>query len=848
MKVLRRILLVVGVLLLLLVVVGGVIFTKWLRDPFPQTAGTLPLAGLQDEVTIYRDDLGIPHIYAQNEHDLFYAQGFVHAQDRFWQMEFFRHIGSGRISEITGPASIETDSFIRTLGWNRVAEFNAAYYEQNEPEAWAVLQAYADGVNAYIEQNRDNLSFNNSLLQVVRSPREIEPWTPKNSLSWAVVMSYDLSGNYEDEITRVELAQLLGEEKMRELIPPYPGNRPVIVPTSEQLQSALPRNGAEVAWAQVNTALIGSVPEAGFALGAGDFVGSNSWVVNGEKSETGAPLLANDPHLGMQMPSIWYQVGLHAPGIDATGFSFAGTPGLPIGHNNAIAWGQTTSNPDVQDLYIEKINPDNPNQYEYMGQWEEMTVITEVIKVNGGEDVLLPVRITRHGPIITEQYENLDQSQPLALRWSLYGEPHTLLKSVYLLLKAQNFEEFRTAMSLWDMPSQNTIYADTNGNIGYQMNGRIPIRPHDGSMPVPGWTGEYEWQGWIPFEEQPALYNPEQGYIVTANNAVVDREYAYPIGDDWDNGDRAQRLTTMMEAALAEDGKVGIADYQAMQYDSQSLLAMDYLPLLATLQSENATTQAALDALKGWDGQLRRDSTPAVIWEIFNVQLARALLADEYEAALAARPPTPVAEAEEGEEAPTLEEEALGYIVNNGATRILLHKLADDSASALWDDVSTSAPETREQILLQAMDGTVAYLTETIGGNQAEWQWGDLHQSLYVSNPLGQSDIGPVEAVVNRGPFPTDGGSSVPNANGWSWANPSRVTGHVSMRMIVDFNDFANSLAIHATGQSGHPSHPHYDDMIPMWIAGEYAPLRWGDADIQASAVDTLTLTPSTGN
>ncbi len=841
MKVLRRVLLVVGILLILLVVVGGVWITRLVQNPYPQTSGTLQLPGLQAEVTIYRDDLGIPHIYAANEHDLFYAQGYVHAQDRFWQMEFWRHIGAGRISEITGEPGVENDTFIRTLGWNRVAEFNAAYYEQNEPEAWAVLQAYADGVNAYVDQNRDRLSLNQSVLNLVNEPWEIEPWTPKNSLSWAVVMSYDLSSNFRDEISRVETAQLLGDEKMRELIPPYPASRPVIVPTTEQFQESSRLPLSTIAWDKINTSVVGTIPDKGFAFGISDFAGSNSWVVNGENSETGAPLLANDPHLGMQMPSIWYQVGLHAPGIEATGFSFAGTPGLPIGHNNAIAWGQTTSNPDVQDLYIEKINPDNPNQYEFMGQWEEMTVITEVIKVNGGDDILLPVRITRHGPIITEQYENLDQTQPLALRWSLYGEPHTLLKSVYLLLKAQNFEDFRTAMSFWDLPSQNTVYADVEGNIAYQMNGRIPVRPHDGSMPVPGWTGEFEWERWIPFEEQPALLNPEQGFIVTANNAVVDREYAYPVGDDWDNGDRAQRLTMLMEEALAVDGKVGISDYQTMQYDSQSLLAMDYLPVLAALQSDNPTTQAALDRLKGWDGQLRRDSTPAVIWEIFNAELARALLADDYAVALEALPPKPVIEGE-AEEDPVEPED---YVRNNTPTRLLLHSLAANENSALWDDVTTSATESRDQILLNAMDATVASLTEMLGGNMDEWQWGKLHQSLFVSNPLGQSGIAPIEGLVNRGPFPTDGGTSVPNANGWAWSNPSRVTGHVSMRMIVDFSDFTNSLAIHSTGQSGHPYHRHYDDMIQMWINGEYAPLRWGDDAIQATATETLILQPA---
>ena len=814
-------LILLGIVALLLVAVA-ITAVVTIRRPFPQQNGRLELPGLTSEVEVIRDEYGVPHIYADNEYDLMFAQGYVHAQDRFWQMEFWRHISSGRISEIIGEPGIDSDKFIRTMGWNRIATDTIALYEEELPELYAHLEAYSDGVNAYIEQNRNSLSVNHTILGIVNEPWEIEPWTPYHSVAWSVVMADDLSGNWSSEVSRANLIKELGASTVANLQPFYPyDERPVMVPSSAL---ELPTDEAEegwwqessitaVSWDRVSTQLIGSQPDLGY-LGSGPFVGSNNWVISGEHTDTGLPLLANDPHLGIQMPSIWYEVGLHAPGWDVAGFSFAGVPGVIVGHNEHIAWGVTNVGPDVQDLFIEKINPSNPNQYEFEGEWLDMEIIDEVISVNGGEPVELTVRLTHHGPIITELVD--DTTDVLSMRWTAQ-EPNRILNAVVGLNQAENYDDYREALRFWDVPSQNVIYADIEGNIAYQMPSLIPIRKDgNGLVPVPGWTGEYEWDGWIPYEELPHLLNPEWGYIVTANHAVVDEEYPYLIDLYWADGDRGQRITDLIEAELNGDGEISIEDMARIQFDSASLLAASYIPLMEGLSSDDNEVQAALERLRGWDQQVRRDSVPAALFEIFRMQLAFAMLSDDV-----------------GEEN-----------VRRFGGAVLYHQVANDPNAVWWDDSTTATIESREDILLRALEETIAWFEENQGGNMNDWTWGELHTATFVSNPLGASGIGPIENLVNLGPEPVDGGSSIVNANGWSWGNPAAVTGHVSMRMIIDMSDFDNSLTVLPTGQSGHPTHPNYQDMFPLWQTGAYHSLWWSREAVEAAAANTLILAP----
>jgi penicillin amidase len=617
-KAVRGILIALGCVAGVAIILAG----AWLvltRMSFPRVRGTQKLEGLSSTVTIQRDKYGVPHIYARTSKDLFFAEGYVHAQDRFWQMEFWRRIGSGRLSEILGESTLEDDRFIRTLGWHRVA---AQELEQLDDETRSVLEAYAEGVNAYISTHRRRLGLEFTILGLTGARFDPEPWTPLDTITWAKVMAWDLGGNREEELLRAQIAAQMGASAVDVLVSPYPDDYPVIVPH--------PLAGATLE----------AVPDAAFVthfLGTGDDLGSNNWVVAGSRTETGMPLLANDPHLGIQMPSIWYEIGLHCDPVgpecpyNVVGTSFATTPGVIIGHNDRIAWGVTNLGPDVQDYFIEQVNLENPNQYLYEGDWLDMDIVREEIVVAGEEEpVVVDVRITRHGPIINDVVGGTEDAwtfgwQPLAFSWTAL-QPGTLMRSVLLLDRASNWEEFREALSYWDAPSQNFVYADVEGNIGYQAPGRIPIRASgDGAMPVPGWTGEYEWEDYIPFDDLPRVFNPPEGYIVTANNAVVGPDYPYFLSMDWSPGYRARRIVELIE----EDSTLSLADMQAIQGDCSPVWAEDVLPYLLVLPATGGESRPgevsrladALELLRAWDRRAERDSAGAALFEAFQRHL-----------------------------------------------------------------------------------------------------------------------------------------------------------------------------------------------------------------------------------
>ena len=797
-----------GILVLLVttVVISGGFFL--IRRNFPAINGTIQVAGLQAPVEIYRDSWGVPHIYASNSHDLFFAQGYVHAQDRFWQMEFWRRVGSGRLSEILGKSALEQDRFIRTVGWHRTA---AQELKQLDDEVRAVLEAYAEGVNAYISTRRGRLGLEFTILGLTGVRFEPEPWTPLNTITWAKVMAWDLSGNMDDELLRAHIAARLGTSAISALVPPYPDDYPVIVPH--------PLAGATLQ----------AVPNAALeihVLGAGEGLGSNNWVIAGSRTETGMPLLANDPHLGIQMPSIWYEIGLHCEPIgpncpyNVVGVSFASSPGVIIGHNDHIAWGVTNLGPDVQDLFIERINPQNPNQYEYQGEWLDMEIVREEIRVAGEEEpVMVNVRLTRHGPIINDVVGGTEEDwafgwQPLALSWTAL-QPGTLMKSVLLLDRASNWDEFREALRYWDVPSQNFVYADVEGNIGYQAPGRIPIRAKgNGSMPVPGWTGEYEWVGYIPFDELPRAFNPPEGYIVTANNAVVGPDYPYFISMDWAPGFRARRIVELIEA----DPSLSLEDLQAIQGDSTPVYAQDVLPYLLALSSDDPRLAEALDLLRNWDGQAVRDSAGAALFEAFRLHLIDLTFGDE------------------------LGEQLLGRA--RGTAGVALVGLLANEISPWFDDVTTPRVEMRDDILLKALEEAVEELTKKLGRDMSRWRWGDLHTATFENQSLGQSGIALIEAIFNRGPVPVDGTLATVNNTGYSLNKPYAVSVVPSYRQIVDLGDFTRSVSMHTTGQSGHPYHSHYDDMIDPWRNIEYHPMLWERTDVEADAEGVLVLKP----
>jgi penicillin amidase len=776
--------------------------------------------------------MGIPHIYASSLHDLFMAQGYVHAQDRFWQMDFWRHIGSGRLSEMFGDKQVETDSFLRTLGWRQIAEQEVASYDA---ESLAVLDAYAEGVNAYLVDHQGTaISLEYGILKILTPNYKPEPWTPVNTLTWAKAMAWDLGGNMDEEIERAILLKNFTPEQVAQLFPSYPADHPIIVPETGQAATnpSAGRNIPNLDWAFIQkrfTALDALLGPSGAGIG------SNSWAVSGSLTATGMPLLANDPHLGIQMPSIWYQIGLHCRPVSANcpfevaGFSFAGAPGVVIGHNQNIAWGLTNTGPDVMDLYIEKINPDNPNQYEYNGQWVDMTLRTETITVGGGKPVSLTVRSTRHGPIISDVYGKLEafttkagvplpENYAISLRWTAL-EPSTIFQAIWGFDKAANWDEFRKAASKFNVPAQNLLYADVQGNIGYQMPGNIPIRKSgDGTLPVLGWTDEYEWTGYIPFEQLPFVFNPSKGYIVTANNAVVGAEYPYHISSDWDYGFRANRIVNMIENA---PGPIDSAYIQKMQGDSYESNAATLVPLLAQLNFQPGTPNqaAALDLLKNWDFQARMDSAPAAVFEVF----WKNLLAD------------------------TLNDNLPKDYQPEGGSRWdeVIRNLVKEPDSFWWDDkATTDKVELRDDIFVRAFSEAVAEIEKVEGKDSARWNWGDLHTATFVNQTLGKSGIAPIEALFNRGPFRTNGGEAIVNATGWNATLGYFVDWLPSMRMIVDLGDLRSSLTVHTTGESGHAYNPHYIDMADLWRNIQYYPMLWNEQAIIANTEAHLLLTP----
>lgn len=807
------------------------------RRSFPQVNGAIHLSGLDGAVDIYRDQAGVPQIYASSVHDLFMAQGYAHAQDRFWQMDFWRHIGSGRLSELFGKSEVSTDSFLRTLGWEALAQQE---WVTSSPDAKLIMQAYADGVNAYLADHQGTaLSLEYGVLKLLNPKYVPEPWTPVNSLTWGLAMAWDLRGNIDEEIQRAILLKTLTPAQVDQLFPPYPQDHPLIIPgysnsslTAEGSpgpQWLLDEPAQDLGTVQANFASLDSL------LGpVGSGLGSNSWVLAGSRTSSGKPILANDPHLAIQMPSIWYQVGLHCQPItdqcpyEVAGFSFAGVPGVIIGHNNRIAWGFTNVGPDVMDLYIEKINPSNPNQYEVNGQWVDMTVRQETIQVEGSAPVKLTVRSTRHGPIVSDVY-GLDQFRQqagipipdhyaVALRWTAL-EPNYIFEAVWGFDKAQNWADFRQAAQYFTVPAQNLVYADVDGNIGYQMPGKIPIRARgDGHLPVPGWTDDYEWTGYVPFDALPYVLNPPSGYIVTANNAVVGSSYPYLITTDWDYGFRAQRISDLILNAAAP---ISLANVQMMQFDNINLNAQALVPILMQLKLMDPKLAAARRLLSGWDYTETQNSRAALVFEDF----WWFLLKDTF----------------------TNKGLPVDYWPKGGDRWFeVVQQLVQTPDSPWWDDPTTSGTvERRDDIFVKSFSDAVGDLTHRFGTDPAGWPaWGEVHTATFQNLSLGESGIAPIEALFNRGPFRTSGSASIVNATGWDVFNSFQVTELPSMRMIVDLGNLDNSLTVHTTGQSGHAYNPHYIDLVPLWATGKYYPMLWDKPSILAQAAAHLRLLP----
>ncbi len=827
MRILKRLGYVVLVLILLVSLTG-----IWLvRRSFPMIDGRVAAAGISTEVEVVRDVDGVPHITADNEHDLFFAQGYVHAQERFWQMDFWRHIGQGRLSEMFGESQLETDVFLRSLGFTQLAHVEFANAPQRDQD---VLLAYSEGVNAYLAgRSGSRLSLEHAVLALQNRGYEPEPWEPIDTLTWARMMAWELRGNMDEEIQRAAAAAAVGVERVGQLYPSFPDDK---LTTLGGAAGADPQAASSALMAAIRPALDElarkdeRLQDLIGPLGIG--LGSNNWVVSGALTASGLPLLANDPHLAIQMPSIWFENALHCEpcGLHVAGFSFAGVPGVIIGHNDRIAWGLTNFGPDHMDLFIEKVNPDNPDEYEVDGAWHSFDTRDETILVAGSDPVEIEVRSSRHGPVLTGIYGSADQDYEAALgqvpdefvvslQWVAL-RPSTIIQAIFGLNRATNWTEFRTAASFWDVASQNIVYADVDGNIGYQATGNVPIRRTPGGQyPSVGWTSDTDWIGWIPFEELPSLYNPEGGIIASANQAPWRLGEGPYLGVDFAHGYRGTRV---YEVLRSFDPPITADDFATLQSDSYDLFAEEIMHTLLSVDGDEQLRPAQALLAEWTTGndafQARSDSAPAALFYATWQQVMAKTFRDELP--------------------------EVAWPTGGGRWFTVVRDLVGTPTDPWWDDVTTPGVEDMDAILASSMIDAWLLLEDRLGDDPDKWAWGDLHTAEFENQSLGKSGIGLIEALFNRGGFQPGGTGSVVNATAWGNPDSFEVTWSPSMRMIVDLSDFAASRTIHTTGQSGHPFHDHYIDFAPMWEVGEYHPMRWSQEQVDADAEGVVVLIP----
>jgi penicillin amidase len=873
MSLIRRVAGLIAKLLVIVLVIAfvagtGLVTLVTIRG-LPQTSGTLQAKGLGAPVTVVRDATGIIQITADSPHDLFLAQGYVHAQERMWQMEISRRIGAGRLSELFGKAEISTDTYIRTLGLRVAAQRDL---DAMSPASRALIQAYAEGVNDWINQHDGSLSMPFVVSGFLSGSGSLggfhlEPWTPRDTATWQKVQALSLGKNMDAEIFRLIADARLGDPaKTDALFPAYDANAPVITPTglpgsggtgSRPILTA----GSPTVAATAATALTAE-QQAGLASLAADAsqvtslagfdsaegmigshgVGSNDWVIAGSLSASGKPILANDPHLGYGMPSVWIMNGLHCRVVsaacpwDVAGVSFPGAPAVILGHNANIAWGATNAGPDTQDLFVETPDPKDPSHYLYKGASLPYDIRIETIKVAGGPDVQVIVRSTVHGPIMNGADRRLIGAPLLALRWTTTAEVDLALETFFKIDVATTFDEFRAAFAGYGSPSQNFVYADVNGHIGYVLPGLIPIRNgvRTGDRVRDGASGKDDWAGYIPRDKLPWQLDPPSGVIVSANNAAVDSKYPYWLGRDWDPGYRAARIKLLIET---DKKPLTAADMRAIQTDTYVLRANTIVPLLAGLHAQPATAdgQALLSRILAWDQRCDVGSLGCAAYMATEFNIERSL----FDARLGSI--------------------ARDYVGSTESWQALIALLAEPT-NDWWDDPATPARETAPSIVAAALDRTGAQLRAAFGDPKG-WTWGSMHQVAFREGTLGSSGIGPLEWYFNSPARPVSGASGAVDNTYYQLSraypdplDPSYkpvgidhvfdVTNGPSYRLTIDMADLDGARIVITTGQSGNPFDRHYGDLIGSWANGDTVLLPFSPAAIASSAVATLTLTP----
>jgi penicillin amidase len=782
------------VLIILLAATAGYI---WLRQSLPQLDGTLTLPGLKAPVDIVRDRHGVPHIYAGSVEDACFALGFVHAQDRLWQMEMNRRIGNGRLSEALGAATLDADKFLRTLSVRRVAE---ATLKVLNDKARSQLDAYAAGVNAFLAQRSGPLPPEFLLTGITP-----EPWQSADSVTWIKMMAWDLGANWRSELLRLRLAKKLSAAQIGEFLPPYPGDAPLAITDYAAL------------YRQFDASKLAALALPGLTEDGA----SNNWVVAGSRTQSGKPLLANDPHLGLAAPAVWYFAHLSAPGFEVMGATLPGVPGVVLGRNRQIAWGFTNTGPDVQDLYIERV--DGAGRVLAPHGWQPLATRSEVIKVKGQADVTLTVRASRHGPLISDVFkpaaDALPQDYALAFAWTALREDDLSMQAAGKFASARNWAEFLDAARDFHSPQQNMVYADTAGNIGFVAPGRVPVRKPEndlkGQAPAPGWDAKYDWDGFIPFEDLPQSYNPASGEVITANHKIVGKNYPHYLTSEWVLPYRAERIQQLLDAAPRHT----LQSFARIQADTVSLQVREILPLLLEAKSADPETRQVLQQLGRWDANMAVGAAEPLIVSAWLRELGRLIYADE-----------------------------LGDLfIGEWAHRAdFMHNvLANTGGAGHWcDDVSTPAKETCADLLPKALSLALADLKRRYGEDRTQWHWGDAHFALSEHRPFGRqpqlAKLFDIDVPSPGDTYTIDVGRNTLSSETAPFASRHAA----SLRAIYDLGDLDKSVYIHSTGQSGNLLSPLYKNFAERWARAEYIPMSMQRSDALQGSLGTLTLQP----
>jgi len=778
-----------------LVALAGLLWYRQASQPIHE--GTVRVAGVTGRVEVRRDEQGVPTIVALSEHDANFALGYSHAQDRLWQMEFNRRLAAGRLAEILGAAALPTDQFLRTLGVHRAAQ---GIYEAMDAEHRSLIDAYVNGVNAYLATRSGPLPPE---FLLTRAPAPA-PWTAADSVAWSLMMAWDLASySMRMELRRLRLAQQFSRAEIDDIYPPLPGE---VAPATADYVEIYRLLGA-LGTAQVgsSTTQLAEVPTAGF--GSGDGLGSNNWVLSGRRTVSGKPLLANDPHLGLTAPSVWYFAALESPGLKVIGATLPGLPGVVLGRNDRVAWGVTNTGADQQDLYLERINPDDADEYETPTGWQRFSQHVERFRVQGAEDVDLVVRETRHGPVISG-LASIDKSfKPgkfvLALRWTALDPQDRTLRAVRALNRARSVADAERALGDFQIVTQSAVFADADGGIGFVVTGRIPVRRPDndlqGIAPAPGWDARYDWDGYVPYAEVPRSLDPESGFIATANNRIAPPDFPRHLTFDWFSSYRVQRI----QQRLSERERHDMTSTKDIQADVLSTPARELMAILASAQPLTTAGQEALERLKAWDGTMSPTRPEPLLFHAWRRELTQRIFADDF-GDLAAE-----------------------FVGSADLTRALLHVLTRRGLARDWcDDRSTEQRfESCATLGSEALDTAVTQLTRDSGRDVAGLRWGDEHRAVAEHRPL--SGFAPLARLFELStPYPGDTFTVNVGALSNRPEAPFSTRHAASLRAIYDLAAPDASVWVQSTGQVGNPASDLYASMLPAWRDVRYYPMR----------------------